>query len=224
MAQIESRTLREKSSKIPRPTARRLSLYLREVQLRHAEGARRVSSRQLGESLGLADTQVRKDLRWCGPFGGSGVGYDAVVLQDRLRAVMGLNRTWNAVLVGAGNIGRALLGYGRFEGEGFRIVGLFDKSKSLVGKRVAGAVVRPLAELPKVIAEHDARIGIIAVPREAAQEVGRLLVDAGVSGILNFAPTRIDAGGIPVTSVDFTVALEQLAFEMTIAASQKESR
>lgn len=214
----------DKPPKIPRPTARRLSLYLRELQLRVADGSRRVSSRQLGAALGLADTQVRKDLRWCGPFGGSGVGYDAAALRDRLRAVMGLNRTWNAVLVGAGNIGRALLGYGRFEGEGFRIVGLFDKSKSLVGKRVAGTVVRPLSELAKVVKEHDARIGIIAVPREAAQEVGNLLVDAGVSGILNFAPTRIDAGDVPVTSVDFTVALEQLAFEVTMAAPQEESR
>ncbi len=211
-------------AKIPRPSARRLSLYLREVQLRLAEGSRRVSSRQLGEALGLADTQVRKDLRWCGPFGGSGVGYDAAVLRDRLRSVMGLNRTWNAVLVGAGNIGRALLGYGRFEGEGFRIVGLFDKSKSVVGKRVAGVVVRPLADLARVVKEHDARIGIIAVPRESAQEVGRLLVEAGVSGILNFAPTRIDAGDVPVTSVDFTVALEQLAFEVTMAALPEGSQ
>lgn len=210
--------------KIPRPTARRLSLYLREVQLRLAEGAKRVSSRQLGEALGLADTQVRKDLRWCGPFGGSGVGYEASVLRDRLRAVMGLNRTWNAVLVGAGNIGRALIGYGRFEGEGFRIVGLFDKSKSLVGKRVAGEVVRPLSELAQVVERNDARIGIIAVPREAAQEVGQLLMNAGVSGILNFAPTRIDAGGLPVTNVDFTVALEQLAFEVTMGNAQGAAR
>jgi redox-sensing transcriptional repressor len=210
-------------AKIPRPSARRLSLYLREVQLRLADGSRRVSSRQLGEALGLADTQVRKDLRWCGPFGGSGVGYDAALLRDRLRSVMGLSRTWNAVLVGAGNIGRALLGYGRFEGEGFRIVGLFDKSRSIVGKRVAGVVVRPLADLARVVKEHDARIGIVAVPRESAQEVGRLLVEAGVSGILNFAPTRIDAGNVPVTSVDFTVALEQLAFEVTMGALSEES-
>lgn len=210
--------------KIPRPSARRLSLYLREVQLRLAEGSRRVSSRQLGEALGLADTQVRKDLRWCGPFGGSGVGYDAATLRDRLRTVMGLNRTWNAVLVGAGNIGRALLGYGRFEGEGFRIVGLFDKSKSLVGKRVAGVVVKPLSDLARAVQEHDARIGIIAVPRESAQDVGRLLVEAGVSGILNFAPTRIDAGTVPVTNVDFTVALEQLAFEVTMGEAPEASR
>lgn len=220
--QIESCALPDTHPKIPRPTARRLSLYLREVQLRLADGSRRISSRQLGETLGLADTQVRKDLRWCGPFGGSGVGYDATALRDRLRTVMGLNRTWNAVLVGAGNIGRALLGYGRFEGEGFRIVGLFDKSKSLVGKRIAGSVVRPVSELAKVVKEHDARIGIIAVPREAAQEVGQLLVDAGVSGILNFAPTRVDAGNVPVTSVDFTVALEQLAFEITMVATREE--
>jgi redox-sensing transcriptional repressor len=209
--------------KIPRPSARRLGLYLREVQLRLAEGSRRVSSRQLGEALGVADTQVRKDLRWCGPFGGSGVGYDAAVLRDRLRSVMGLNRTWNAVLVGAGNIGRALLGYGRFEGEGFRIVGLFDKSKSLVGKRVAGMVVRPLPDLQRVVEEHEARIGIIAVPREAAQDVGRLLVEAGVWGILNFAPTRIDVGTVPVTNVDFSAALEQLAFEVTMGAAREEA-
>lgn len=214
----------DKAHKIPRPSARRLSLYLREVKLRLAEGSQRVSSRQLGEALGLADTQVRKDLRWCGPFGGSGVGYDAAVLRDRLRSVMGLNRTWNAVLVGAGNIGRALLGYGRFEGEGFRIVGLFDRSKSIVGKRVGGMAVRPLSDLPRVVKEQDARIGIIAVPRESAQDVARMLVDAGVWGILNFAPTRIDAGKVPVTNVDFTVALEQLAFEVTMGAMAEEPK
>ncbi len=151
------------------------------------------------------------------------MGYGAALLRDRLRSVMGLSRTWNAVLVGAGNIGRALLGYGRFEGEGFRIVGLFDKSRSIVGKRVAGVVVRPLADLARVVKEHEAGSGIVAVPRESAQEVGRLLVEAGVSGILNFAPTRIDAGNVPVTSVDFTVALEQLAFEVTMGALSEES-
>lgn len=92
-----------------------------------------------------------------------------------------------------------------------------------MGKRVAGVVVRPLADLARVVKEHDARIGIVAVPRESAQEVGRLLVEAGVSGILNFAPTRIDAGNVPVTSVDFTVALEQLAFEVTMGALSEES-
>jgi redox-sensing transcriptional repressor len=209
--------------KIPRPSARRFGLYLREVQLRLAEGSLRISSRQLGEALGVADTQVRKDLRWCGPFGGSGVGYDAAVLRDRLRSVMGLNRTWNAVLIGAGNIGRALLGYGRFEGEGFRMVALFDKSKSLVGKRVGGMVVRPLSDLQRVVEEHEARIGIIAVPREAAQDVGRLLVEAGVWGILNFAPTRIDVGNVPVTNVDFSAALEQLAFEVTMGNAHEEA-
>lgn len=212
----------DKTAKIPGPSARRLSLYLREVQLRIAEGARRISSRQLGEALGIADTQVRKDLHWCGPLGGSGVGYDATALRDRLRAVMGLNSTWNAVLVGAGNIGRALLGYGRFESEGFRIVAIVDRSKSIVGKSIAGRLVRPLAELASIVREHDARIGIIAVPREAAQEVAGLLVGAGVKGILNFAPTRIDAGSVPVTSVDFTVALEQLAFEVTVAGAEGE--
>jgi redox-sensing transcriptional repressor len=88
---------------------------------------------------------------------------------------------------------------------------------------VAGTAVRPLSELRKVVEEHNARIGIIAVPREAAQEVGRLLVDAGVSGILNFAATRIDAGDVPVTSVDFTVALEQLAFEVTMSSAGEGS-
>lgn len=207
---------------IPRPSARRLSLYLREVQLRLGDGAKRVSSKQLGEALGLADTQVRKDLHWCGPFGGSGVGYDAATLRDRLRSVMGLSRTWNVVLVGAGNIGRALVGYGRFESEGFRIVGIFDKSKSLVGRRLAGTTIRALADLPMIIEEHDARIGIIAVPRESSQEVADILVKAGVRGILNFAPARIDTGGVPVTNVDFSVALEQVAFEVTMSGAGGE--
>jgi redox-sensing transcriptional repressor len=84
-------------------------------------------------------------------------------------------------------------------------------------------VVRPLSELQRIVEEHEARIGIIAVPREAAQDVGRLLVDAGVWGILNFAPIRIDVGTAPVTNVDFSAALEQLAFEVTMGAAQEET-
>lgn len=150
------------------------------------------------------------------------MGYDAETLRDRLRSVMGLSRTWNVVLVGAGNIGRALVGYGRFESEGFRIVGIFDKSKSLVGKRLAGTTIRALADLPRIVEEHDARIGIIAVPRESSQDVADLLVKAGVRGILNFAPARIDTGGVPVTNVDFSVALEQVAFEVTMSEARED--
>lgn len=205
---------------IPRPAARRLSLYLRELASRQEQGEKTVSSKALGRSLGLTDAQVRKDLGIFGQFGHPGRGYQIDDLVDQLRRIMGRDRDWSAVVVGAGNIGRALLSYDRFRREGFRIVGVFDVSPALAGRDVSGFKVRPMSELASTVASEGVRIGIVAVPREGAQQVADALVAAGVEGILNFAPRRIEVrDGISIVSVDFTVALEQLAFQIAFGES-----
>lgn len=208
---------------IPRPAARRLSLYLRELTSRLQAGEETVSSKALGLTLGLTDAQVRKDLALFGQFGHPGRGYGISDLIDSLRKIMGRDRAWRVCVVGAGNIGRALASYDRFRGEGFEIAALFDGDPALVGKDIGGLRVRSMSELSKVVASEKINLGIVAVPREAAQQVADALVAAGVKGILNFAPRRIEVReGIGIVSVDFTVALEQLAFQLVFGRDDSD--
>jgi redox-sensing transcriptional repressor len=203
--------------RIPRPTVKRLSLYLRELESRADAEQQTISSKQLGTALGLTDAQVRKDLAYFGQFGHPGVGYRVVELTSRLRQILRADRTWNAAVIGAGNIGRALMAYQRFPRKGFEIVAVFDSDPAVIGQLVAGHRVRPMEELAQIVAERDIKIGIVTVPAAVAQGIADALIEAGVRGILNFAPVRLDVrDAVSVTSVDFTVALEQLAFQVSL--------
>lgn len=210
-------------ARVPRPAANRLSLYLRELRLRDGSGT--VSSRQLGEALGLTDAQVRKDLATFGTFGLPGVGYRCVELLARLRGIMGIDRPWPCVLVGAGNIGRALLSYERFREDGFEIKAVFDRAKDLVGTSISGHRIRAMDELSRTVASVKAEIGIVAVPADAAPGVAALLVQARIRGILNLSPCRLGVPSpIPVRNVDFSVALEQLAFDVSLSNTVEDAR
>ena len=200
---------------VPHPAVRRLSLYLRQLDAFAADDRPTVSSRDLGTALGLGDAQVRKDLAAFGSFGQPGVGYRTADLAARLRAILGTDRTWRVVLVGAGNIGRALLAYRRFADKGFELAAVVDVDPRLAGRKVGGVAVRPAAELAAVVAEHDARLAVLAVPANAAQAAADALVAAGVAGILNFAPIRLDVPpGVSVRDIDLAAQLEQLAFQV----------
>ena len=207
---------------IPRPTAHRLSLYLREIQLMIASGEVTVSSRALGEALGYSSAQVRKDLAWVvhvrgtSEGGQAGVGYDCASLLEAIRAVIGTDRPWSTLLIGAGNIGRALLGYGGFTSQGFRIFAVLDGDERVVGKKIGSFIVQPMSVLRKCVRTNRVTIAMLAVPRTAAQEVASQLCAAGVRGILNFAPVRLAVTeGVSVTNVDVSVALEQLAMNIS---------
>ena len=204
-------------SKIPRPTVKRLSFYLRELESRREHDHKTINSQQLGDALGLTDAQVRKDLAYFGQFGHPGIGYRIAELTGELRKILGTDRSWNAAVVGAGNIGRAVMAYQRFRQKGFQIVAVFDANPAVIGQVISGHHVRPMNDLPTLVAERDIKIGILAVPAETAQEVANALIDAGVMGILNFAPIRLDVrDAVGITSVDFSVALEQLAFQVSL--------
>lgn len=204
-------------SKIPRPTVKRLSLYLRELEARAGQEQATISSKQLGTALGLTDAQVRKDLAYFGQFGHPGIGYRVQELIERLRQILRTDRRWNAAVVGAGKIGRALMGYQRFRRKGFEVVAVFDSDPNVIGQTIAGHRVRPMRDLPALVRERDIKIGILTVPADAAQTVADALIDAGVMGILNFAPVRIDVrDAVSVTSVDLSVTLEQLAFQVSL--------
>jgi len=203
--------------RIPRPTVKRLSLYLRELEAIGEHGLQTLSSKQLGSALGLTDAQVRKDLACFGQFGHPGIGYRVSELVGQLRKVLGTDRVWSACIVGAGNIGRALMPYANFRRKGFEIVAVFDADPAVHGTVIAGHKVRPMSDLPQLVKERIILIGIITVPAAHAQGVADALINAGVRGILNFAPVRLEVHEqVSVLSVDFLVSLQQLAFQVSL--------
>jgi redox-sensing transcriptional repressor len=203
--------------KIPRPTVKRLSLYLRELESLPQHDCPTISSMQLGRALGLTDAQVRKDLACFGQFGHPGIGYRVSELIENLRKILGTDRAWNTALVGAGNIGRALMAYPRFRPKGFEIVAVFDHDEKVIGRTIVGHEVRPMKDLPHLVRQRDIKLGILAVPKTGAQDAADALIEAGVIGILNFAPVRLNVrDAASVVSVDFSVSLEQLAFQASL--------
>jgi redox-sensing transcriptional repressor len=198
---------------IPNPAVRRLSLYLRQLESFKTKDRRTISSKQLGESLRLTDAQVRKDLAYFGQFGHPGIGYRVDDLIGQLRRILGTDKIWSVLLVGAGNLGRALLAYKGFEKKGFRLVAVFDADPGKVGKKHGSFIIQPPTELQSTIQKLAIRLAIIAVPADHAQDVADELVGAGIRGILNFAPASISVpANVGLAAVDLAVQLEQLSF------------
>ncbi|PRY52119.1 redox-sensing transcriptional repressor [Geodermatophilus tzadiensis] len=199
--------------RIPEATVARLAVYLRVLSSLADGGRGTVSSGELASAAGVNPAGLRKDLSHLGPCGTRGVGYEVATLRDRIAGVLGMETAHACVLVGLGNLGSALAGYGGFGSRGFEFVGLFDASPARVGQEVGGRVVRPMEELDEVVTATRATIGVIATPAEVAQRVCDRLTSAGVRSILNFAPVALTApAGVDVRQVDLSVELQVLAF------------
>ncbi len=197
----------------PKAVVSRLSLYLRELQRLVREGTETTNSGQLGGFLGLNDSQVRKDLAYFGHFGHPGVGYRCDDLILAIRAILGADRDWPVAIVGAGNLGQALLGYRGFGRQGYRIVAAFDNDPEKIGAIVHGVEIRSLDALAEAVREQGIKLGLIAAPAGVAQQVADTLVAAGVNGILNFAPVTLNLPpGVSQVGVDLAMELEQLSF------------
>lgn len=207
---------------VPQAVVNRLSLYLRELQHLVRDGHQTASSTQIGKLLGFTDAQVRKDLAYFGPFGYPGVGYRCQELIDAIKKILGTNQVWPVVLIGAGNLGRALLGYKGFGNQGFRVIAAFDGDPSKVGRKIDGVDVLPLDQLKSTIEAQKIRIAIVAVPATSAQAVADTLVEAGISGILNFAPVTLNVPkDVHVVGVDLAIELEQLAYAVVNRQSRE---
>lgn len=201
------------TTRLSRATVARLSWYLRQVQMSERSGAARVSSQELAEALGITAAQVRKDLAAIGTLGHPGVGYRPQELAEAIRRVLGLDRRWPVVLVGVGNLARALLRYAGFRQQGFHFCAIFDSDPDKLGQVVEGLRVLSMDELASTVARVEARLAVISVPANAAQSVADQLVAAGIRGILNFAPVVLRVPpSVSLVSVDLTVQLEQLAY------------
>jgi redox-sensing transcriptional repressor len=201
---------------IPEIVIRRLPLYLRALDLLLDEGQTVTSSQELGDRLGISSTQIRKDLSYFGEFGKQGTGYDVRYLRDQLRQILHVDRYWNLVLIGAGNLGRAILRYSGFEEGGFSVVAVLDKDKRKIGRQIGKLKVLDIARLPEVIREHRIQIAMIAVPASHAQEVANELVNAGVRAILSYAPITLSLPGhTRVEYIDPVIGLQSMAYHLS---------
>ncbi len=198
---------------VPAAVVNRLSMYLRELQHLIGDGKETTSSSQLGRRLGFTDAQVRKDLAHFGHFGHPGIGYRCDELVGAIRKILGTDREWRVALVGAGNLGRALLGYRGFHRQGFRLVAAFDTDDSIVGREIEGVPIRHVSQLTEIVKQEHVELGLVAVPANVAQDVADQLVAAGVRGILNFAPVTLKVpDGVSKVGVDLARELEQVTF------------
>ena len=205
--------VRRGSRAVPEATVARLAVYLRVLSGLAEQGVVTVSSEELATAAGVNSANLRKDLSHLGSYGTRGVGYDVAVLVERIENTLGLTRRLAVALVGVGNLGHALAGYGGFTTRGFHIAALLDADPNRIGEKIAGLVVRHVDELPEVVSELDIAIGVIATPAHAAQAVCDQLVDCGVTSILNFAPTvLVVPDGVDVRKVDLAIELQILSF------------
>lgn len=196
----------------------RLPVYLRVL----GEAAEEtISSDDLAAGAGVNAAQVRKDLSHLGSYGTRGVGYDVVYLVRQISRQLGLAEDRRVAIVGVGNLGHALVGYGGFADRGFRVVAAFDVDPRTVGTMVGGVIVEPLERLAEVVSEKGVEIALLTTPSTAAQAVADAMVAAGVNSILNFAPVRVEApAGVAVRQVDLGVELQILSYYGTRAAAQ----
>jgi len=199
--------------RIPRAVIKRLSLYNRALQQLEMRRIEKVSSRELAERLGLNSAQVRKDLAYFGQFGVPGVGYYVADLRHNIKRILGTDREIRVALVGVGNLGSALLSYGGFNRQGFRLVAAFDNNKRKVGAIKGGAPVFDIAHLEDRLREFAIDIVILTVPDAVAQEICDRVVRAGITAILNFVPHRlIVPPEVKVHYVDLTIEIESLTY------------
>lgn len=194
-------------------TLNRLSFYLRCLRHLQEQGVKRVSSQEMAKKYHLSAAQIRKDLAQFGEFGIRGVGYDVDELAAHLNELLGLDRDHAMLIVGMGNLGSALAQYLGFNYGSFHVVAGVDNDPEKIGRDMGTFVVRSTDDLPAVVRESGAEIGVLAVPPEAAQENYDKLADAGIKAVLNFAPVRLKRlPGVPLKNVDLRINLEELAF------------
>jgi redox-sensing transcriptional repressor len=203
-----------RSATVSQAAAFRLSQYLRSLPT--PGSSLTISSSQLARTVGVSDAQVRRDLAAVGQSGLRGVGYDADALRSAIRKTLGIHRPWHGVLVGVGNLARALLKYRGFPTNNFEIIALFDTDSTKIGSMVEGRTVLDFEELASRVKTLKAELGVITVPAEAAQAVADALIAAGVRGLLNFAPVILRTPSqISVVNVDLSMQFEQLAFQVS---------
>jgi len=183
----------EKNKIISMAVIKRLPKYYRYLKELMKNDVDRISSKELGEKIGFTASQIRQDLNCFGDFGQQGYGYNVKELYNQINAILGLNRGYEAALVGAGNIGQAVSNYSGFENLGLKITAIFDANPKLIGMKIRDVEIMDIDEVTSVLSAHKIDIGIICVPSKNAQTVADELIKGGVRAIWNFAPVDLMA-------------------------------
>jgi redox-sensing transcriptional repressor len=208
---------------IPDATVARLPIYHRVLTALRDQDVTTVSSAELAAASGVNSAKLRKDLSFLGSYGTRGVGYDVDYLRYQIARELGLTQDWSVVIVGVGNLGHALAGYGGFASRGFQVVALVDADPARVGELVGDTRIASLDDLERVVADSGAAIGVIATPADAAQHVCDRLVAAGITSILNFAPNVLNVpADVDVRKVDLATELQILAFHEQRKSAQED--
>lgn len=201
------------ADKIPDIIIGRLPVYLRALQRLSAKGIQTTSSQELGEIVGISAAQIRKDISQFGEFGKQGTGYSIPFLIERLKDILKINRVWEVVIVGMGDMGHALARYNGFSNRGFIIKMLFDNDPKKIGQKVGDFEILDISTLAEKIKQNKIKIAMVTVPAAAAQEVAEQLVKAGVKAILNYAPTSITVpAGVRVQHIDPATHLQRMTY------------
>ena len=208
---------------ISKATVDRLPRYYRCLRQLTDEGVEIASSEELGRRLAINPEQIRKDLAFFGQFGKKGVGYYVTELKESIGNILGLDQHWNVAIIGMGHLGAALANYQGIARLGFHLVAIFDVNPVVIGTRVGERRVEDIAYLAEIIAERDVQIGVIAVPAAHAQDVADQLVAAGIRGIWNFAPVKLQVPpNVPFVSEDLSVGLSSLSYYLTHTSAENE--
>jgi len=202
-----------KADKIPDIIIGRLPIYLRALQHMAEGGLRTTSSQELGEHVGISAAQIRKDISQFGDFGKQGTGYSIPFLSDKLREILKVDRIWDVVLVGAGELGHALTNYQGFKNRGFRITMVFDNDRGKIGTRIGEFTIDDVDTMVDKINSVGLKIAMLTVPASEAQSVADKLVQAGIKAILNYAPISLNVpGNVKVQYIDPTTHLQRMTY------------
>ena len=201
------------ADKIPDIIIGRLPVYLRALQRLSDRGIQTTSSQELGEIVGISAAQIRKDISQFGEFGKQGTGYSIPFLIERLRGIMKIERVWDVVIVGMGDMGHALARYNGFTDRGFRIKMVFDNDPAKVGQKVGDFEITDIAGMAEKIKQNKIKIAMLTVPAKVAQEMADQLVKAGVKAILNYAPISLNVPpGVRVQYIDPVTHLQRMTY------------
>ena len=202
----------KKEHRVSIAVIKRLPKYYRYLGMIAEKGIIRISSQELSNITGLTASQIRQDLNHFGGFGQQGYGYNVEELRGEIERIIGINRDYNAVIIGAGNIGHALAQYKKFDGLGFKIIGLFDTDEEKIGQDFEGIPVLHQDKLVDFIDKKKVDIVVITTPAHVAQQIADIAVDAGVKGIWNFAPVDLK---VPDNIIVENVHLNESLFTLT---------
>lgn len=201
------------ADKIPDIIIGRLPIYLRALQRMSEKGMKTTSSQELGDYVGISAAQIRKDISQFGEFGKQGTGYSIPFLIDKLREILKVNRMWDVVVVGLGDMGHALARYGGFVNRGFRVAMIFDIDPSKIGQRVGEFTIEDASKLVERVRASKVRLAMLTVPAASAQEVADKLIQAGVRAILNYAPTVLNVPShVHVQHIDPSTHLQRMTY------------